>query len=175
MTKQFISSKYLQRINEQLSAEELILDEIETILAALNKLDTVDDLLSIQSAEQVELKDLLARIPELSATRRKLRSDLAHELVCPPHHVSLYELTNSYFKENSISENELSPQDLKTLQKKIVRTSGKLKATVSNLLLKRQIVEVSLSALGVTTKQDRYTATGEKLSEQATSLIETRS
>lgn len=175
MTKQYLTSKYLKRINEQISAEELILDKIDTTLAALNKLDTVDDLLSIQSAEQIELKELLARIPELSATRRKLRSDLAHELVCPPHHVSLYELTNSYFEENSNSGNELSPQDLKVLQKKIVRTSGKLKAAVSNLLLKRQIVEVSLSALGVTTKQDRYTATGEKLGVQAAPQIETRS
>lgn len=169
MGKKTISARSLERINMQLHAEEAILDEIQTVLAEMNRFETVDALLFNSAQQQQDLEGLLTKIPQLRVDRKQLRNDIAHELLPGPHLATLQELTRFAASKEARSEPGFSDLEFEVLQKKVARTSGRLNATVSNLLLKRQIVETSLAALGVMSDAERYNAAGEKVNQIATS------
>lgn len=161
-----LSSQSLQRIQTQLGAEAQLVEEIESLLSRMRPGGTNQSTLTFDENGQQELIKMLQNVQRVSHARKRLRYDIAQELISPAEFTRLADRFRKHEQQpgqrdwSQSSEQKIDVEELKT---KVARLIGRNKATAESLFLRQEVFQASLTALGVLAEETRYNSAGEKL------------
>ncbi len=165
---------FLQRVKHHVEREESLLSQLQQALRQLGRLRpndtgsaTNEDLLR----DPLLLSQLSAEAESLSRSRRELRIEAANSLGITTKEIQFASLLKRLGTPNALEVAE----SIKQVRKNLTRTLGILQASIRSLLIERQLIEVSLEALGVGVIQEKYDESGGRLTIHPESHLETRS
>ncbi|WP_145200096.1 hypothetical protein [Thalassoglobus polymorphus] len=117
------------------------------------------------------LGQLSAEVESISRSRRQLKNEAAKSLGVTTKEIHFSSLLKRIGTPNALEVAE----SIRQVRKDLTRTLGILQASIRSLLIERQLIEVSLEALGVGVIQEKYDESGERLTIHPESHLETRS
>ncbi len=173
MTDTNWQSGFLQRVKQHIEREKSLLNQLQLTLQQLGTIQLRGTRTSNNEppTDMVGLGQISSEAEALARSRGALREEAA----------TLLEMESKDLQFAGILERLESPialelrESLDHVRRSVTRTFGLLRASIRSLLIERQLVEVSLEALGVGAIQETYDESGERLIIHPESHLETRS